>query len=159
MHLFVCLSVCLFVYKITQKVMNGFWWNFQERSAMVCKVGPANYRRSPLLLSSSPVSNVRASPHKNISYTCLYSPLRFVHATLCILLCIIESGVCQTNTWYYLLVALRQIASYLSKFMSVRKHKFWVSSVGFVPAVSATTLPSAPITCNLHLFLIKSIMF
>ena len=28
--LFVCLFVCLFADNITQKVMNGFWWNFQR---------------------------------------------------------------------------------------------------------------------------------
>jgi len=28
--LFVCLSVCLSVRRITEKVVNGFWWNFLE---------------------------------------------------------------------------------------------------------------------------------
>jgi len=32
--LFVCLSVCLCVSKITQKVMDGFFWNFEGMSGM-----------------------------------------------------------------------------------------------------------------------------
>jgi len=32
--LFVCLSVCLCVSKITQKVMDGFFWNFDGMSGM-----------------------------------------------------------------------------------------------------------------------------
>ena len=31
---FFLMSVCLSVSKITQKVMDGFWWNFQEMSEM-----------------------------------------------------------------------------------------------------------------------------
>jgi len=33
--LFVCLSVCLSVSKITQKVMDGSFWNFEDMSGMV----------------------------------------------------------------------------------------------------------------------------